>query len=171
MTNNKKPPYTQEEEVEEIRKQQYLKLLERWKNRTEKFTILEQIPVPVVEKEDYKNIIVPAFIRCGAIPKSQLEIGERYIGSCRNASIATWLGDKFEYERYKFGDTFKEKINHFEDDNGYDLFVPIGKILKPEEEEAVDLNDPCVFCSVCHYLYKDGNKSNCPTFNKRIKNI
>ena len=30
-----------------------------------------------------------------------------------------------EYDRYKFGFTFKEKINHFEDDNGYDLFVPL----------------------------------------------
>lgn len=170
MTINKKPPYTQEE-VEEIRKERYLKLLEYWKNRTEKFTTIEKIPeVPVVEKEDYKNIIVPAFIRCGAIPKSQLEIGEQYIGSCRNASIATWFGEEFEYTRYKFGDSFKEKINHFEDDNGYDLFVPIGKVLKAGTEE-VDLNDPCVYCSVCHYLNKDGNKSNCPTFNKRINNI
>ena len=33
MINNKKPPYTQEE-VEEIRKQRYLKQLEYWKNRT-----------------------------------------------------------------------------------------------------------------------------------------
>ena len=31
----------------------------------------------------------------------------------------------FVYERYKFGDTFDEEINHFEDDDGYDLFVPI----------------------------------------------
>ena len=35
------------------------------------------------------------------------------------------------------------------------------KVLSPEESaEAVDLNDPCVFCSVCHYMYKDGNKLN-----------
>lgn len=169
MINNKKPPYTQEE-IEEIRKQRYLKQLEYWKNRTEMFNFVETIPsVPVVEEEDYKNIIIPAFIRCGAIPKSQLEIGEQYIGACRNASIATWLGEQFEYTRYKFGDSFKEKINHFEDDNGYDLFVPIGKVLKAEE--AVDLNDPCVFCSVCHYMNEDGDKSNCPTYNKRKNDI
>lgn len=169
MINNKKPPYTKEE-VEEIRKQRYLKQLEYWKNRIEMFTSSDSIPsVPVVEKEDYENIIIPAFIRCGAIPKSQLEIGEQYIGACRNSSIATWLGEQFEYTRYKFGDSFKETINHFEDDNGYDLFVPIGKIPKPEE--AVDLNDPCVFCSVCTYIYKDGYKSsNCPIYNKRKNN-
>ena len=109
MINNKKPPYTQEE-IEEIRKQRYLKQLEYWKNRTEMFTFVETIPsVPVVGRRRLKiKIIIPAFIRCGAIPKSQLEIGEQYIGACRN-SIATWLGEQFEYTRYKFGDSFKEK--------------------------------------------------------------
>ena len=53
------------------------------------------------------------------------KVGKTYIGECRNASEAVWLGDKFEYQRYKFGETFPEKINHFEDDNGYDLFVPL----------------------------------------------
>ena len=60
----------------------------------------------------------------GAIPKSELKVGQQYKGYCRNASTAIWLGDQFEYQRYKFGETFPEKINHFEDDNGYDLFVP-----------------------------------------------
>lgn len=27
--------------------------------------------------------------------------------------------------RNKFGSTYEEYINHFEDDNGFDLFVPI----------------------------------------------
>ena len=27
--------------------------------------------------------------------------------------------------RTKFGYTYPEDINHFEDDNGYDLFIPI----------------------------------------------
>ena len=59
------------------------------------------------------------------IPKSELEIGEKYTGICRNSWIATWNGEKFEYERYKFGDRFTEEINHYEDDDGYDVFVPI----------------------------------------------
>lgn len=42
------------------------------------------------------------------------------------------------------------------------------EVLTPEDcAETVDLNDPCVFCSVCHYMYKDGNKLNCPTYNKK----
>jgi hypothetical protein len=42
------------------------------------------------------------------------------------------------------------------------------KVLSPEESaEAVDLNDPCVFCSVCHYMIEDGDKSNCPKYNKK----
>lgn len=58
------------------------------------------------------------------IPKNELKIGQRYLGSCRNSDIAIWNGKQFEYHRYKFGDFFLEKINHFEDDDGYDLFVP-----------------------------------------------
>ena len=82
--------------------------------------------VPVMRNNnDYQEYVVKNFIRCGAIPKSKLEVGKVYIGSCRNAEEATWLGDKFEYIRHKFGTTFNETINHFEDDNGYDLFVPL----------------------------------------------
>ena len=84
--------------------------------------------IPKVSEEEYKNIIIPTLIKLGAIPKSQLVVGRTYKGYCRNASEAIWLGDKFEYQRYKFGDTFPEKINHFEDDNGYDLFVPYEEI-------------------------------------------
>jgi hypothetical protein len=64
------------------------------------------------------------------IPKSELVVGQEYPGHCRNASKATWDGKKFHYERYKFGDTFDETINHYEDDNeeGIDVFVPIKEI-------------------------------------------
>ena len=64
------------------------------------------------------------------IPKSELVVGQEYPGHCRNASSATWDGDKFHYERYKFGVTFDETINHYEDDNddGIDVFVPIKEI-------------------------------------------
>ena len=62
------------------------------------------------------------------IPKSELVVGQEYRGHCRNASRATWDGEKFHYERNKFGVTFDEKINHYEDDNGFDVFVPIKEI-------------------------------------------
>lgn len=102
----------------------YAKCIETLENMTSLSP--EHIHVPIMRnKEDYEKYVVKNFIRCGAIPKKDLVIGKTYIGSCRNAGEAVWLGEQFEYDRYKFGYTFKEKINHFEDDNGYDLFVPL----------------------------------------------
>lgn len=61
------------------------------------------------------------------IPKKDLEVGASYLGVCRNAGEAVWNGTVFTYKRYKFGDIFDEDINHFEDDDGYDVFVPFEK--------------------------------------------
>lgn len=81
----------------------------------------------------------------GMVPKSALVDGATYLGFCRNASEAVWHADKrrkkylvdkglaheeywvgaFTYRRTKFNDTFLEDINHPEDDDGYDLFVPM----------------------------------------------
>ena len=46
--------------------------------KMEMFTDVDSIPdVPKMKsKEDYENYVVKNFIRCGAIPKDQLEIGE-----------------------------------------------------------------------------------------------
>lgn len=100
-----------------------------YKEKFEKLKPFEnefRIPtIPIVDKDTYDNIIVPNLIRCGAIPKEELIVGKQYVGKCRNANVATWLGNEFEYMRYKFGSTFPEKINHFQDDNGCDVFVPI----------------------------------------------
>lgn len=65
------------------------------------------------------------------IPKSELVVGAVYQGECRNSDTAMWDGDKFVYERHKFGSSYNERINHFEDDNGYDVFVPM-KIIERE---------------------------------------
>ena len=62
------------------------------------------------------------------IPKSELVVGQEYPGHCRNSSKATWDGSKFHYQRYKFGTLIDDSINHYEDDNGYDVFVPIKEI-------------------------------------------
>ena len=119
------------EEIERIKKERYERMIE-FITTMKPFTSVDGIvDVPVTDHETYKNVVIPNFIRCGAIPKTQLEIGKTYIGHCRNASEAIWKGDYFTYKRYKFGDTFEEDINHFEDDDGYDLFVPIK--LKDDE--------------------------------------
>ena len=110
-------------------KERYNSVLEYWVNR-KPFKDEDDIPpIPVVSSEDYADIIVPNIIRCGGIPKKELVIGETYIGDCRNSNEAEWNGKKFVYQRTKFGFTYPEEINHFEDDDGYDLFVPI-KIKK-----------------------------------------
>ena len=79
--------------------------------------------------ERYKRIFAHKYNvsedKVRVIPKSELVEGVIYKGECRNADEAVWLGDRFEYDRYKFGDVFREKINHFEDDEGYDVFVPM----------------------------------------------
>ena len=59
------------------------------------------------------------------IPKNELVIDKEYIGNCRNSDKAVWKGDHFEYQRYKFGYWYTDKINHYEDDDGYDVFVPV----------------------------------------------
>lgn len=83
-------------------------------------------------KEIYDEIVIPNLIRCGAIPKSKLKIGQWYIGVTRNTNYAMWNGKEFVYERCKYNVWFKDKVNHFEDDNGYALFIPIREIDKPE---------------------------------------
>ena len=80
--------------------------------------------VPNVDRKTLDNVIIPNLIRCGAIPKKDLIVGKTYIGNCRNTYEATWDGKVFKYKRYKFGTYFDDEINHFEDDDGYDLFVP-----------------------------------------------
>lgn len=93
------------------------------------FTSLDQlcrIHIPRVDDSKfYKEVIVKNLVRCGAIPKNSLVVGKTYLGDCRNASEATWLGKNFVYRREKFGHVFDETINHFEDDDGYDLFIPL----------------------------------------------
>jgi len=98
------------------------------------FKCIDNIPsVPITDSETYKKYVIPNYIRCGAIPKEKLIVGKTYIGECRNASEAKWDGKKFTYMRTKFGFVYPEDINHFEDDDGYDLFVPL-----KEKEETTD---------------------------------
>lgn len=61
----------------------------------------------------------------GIIRKKDLKKNHYYYGGCRNANVALWNGFEFIYVRCKFGTCFNETINHLEDDNGYDLFIPL----------------------------------------------
>lgn len=83
------------------------------------------IDVPKCYTKEDEIYVQDTLIRHGAIPLHELIAGKTYIGTCRNASEAVWEGDHFVYQRYKWGFTFPEKINHFQNDDGYDVFVPI----------------------------------------------
>lgn len=74
--------------------------------------------------------VIAKAVDLGMIPKKDLVDGAYYKGSCRNAWIAMWDGrlNKFIHLRTKFGDTFSESINHPEDDDGYDVFVPVERV-------------------------------------------
>lgn len=59
------------------------------------------------------------------IPKKDLVHGQYYVGSCRNATLARWDGEKevFYHWRTKWNNTFIENIHCPEDDEVYDVFV------------------------------------------------
>ena len=66
----------------------------------------------------------------GMLPKASLVDGRMYSGHCRNASQARWDGERerFVYRRTKFGHSFDEDIVHPEDDEGFDIFVPVSEL-------------------------------------------
>lgn len=69
------------------------------------------------------------------IGKEKLQDQYVYKGYCRNATEAFWdsKSNKFYYLRRKFSHEIIEEINHIEDQNGFDLFIPTEKYdLKPE---------------------------------------
>lgn len=126
------------------------------------FNDVEDIPeIPKVSEETYKKYIIPNLIRCGAIPKSKLIEGKTYLGSCRNTSKAVWNGSCFEYDRYKFGTTYLDHINHFEDDDGYDLFTPI-------REEYLTTWEVCPECETEVELENIFKVQYCPNCSKKI---
>ena len=71
------------------------------------------------------NFHIEILIKCGAIPKKDLIIGEYYLGRNRITKIAQWNGNEFIFLQEM---KYIEKCFHFEDDNGFALFTPLKKI-------------------------------------------
>jgi len=67
-------------------------------------------------------------VRDGMIAKNNLVVGKEYEGYCRNSEVARWTGTGFSYMRYKFGGLFPEEQPHPEDDQGFDIFVPVKEV-------------------------------------------
>jgi hypothetical protein len=102
-------------------------MIKYW-NELKPFKTPDDVPaIPRVEEKEYKEFYVPRLIAAGAIAKADLIDGQCYVGDYRNARIGKWNAKEnvFEHWRYKFGFRL-DTCNHFEDDNGFALFVPIG---------------------------------------------
>jgi len=88
------------------------------------------------------------------IPKKLLRKGEYYVGTCRNAQIARWDGEKFHHWRSKWGNMFVETIKHREDDEVFDVFDAWQRInnelvVKPIPFEDAELISPVYTTITC----------------------
>jgi len=117
-------------ELKEIQKENER---EFWLGLNKPFSSPDDVPALPKPIKQYQTDIL---FKLGAIPKLKLDVGHYYLGKCRNASVAMWDGNVFWYMRTKFNYCFKEDINHFEDDNGFDLFVPI-KQVEPDDYQKI----------------------------------
>jgi hypothetical protein len=110
-------------------------------HRLKHFETPDDVPqIPQVPKEEYEEFYVPKLIEAGAIRKKDLIDQQIYIGSHRRCTIAKWdtPTNKFMYWRNKFGCVFIETCCHFEDDDGYALFVPIKLGTEKDFEKSKD---------------------------------
>lgn len=89
--------------------------------------------LPITTQKEWDEYYVPKLIESGAIPKKELIHGQFYLGSHPKTKIARWnkITNKFEFWDNKEPKFIKE-CNHFEDDDGHILFVPIKKSTKQE---------------------------------------
>lgn len=119
---------------------------EEWDNQQkEKLKIYWNNLNPFKEANDVPNLPKPLekyyidkLIELGAIPKKELENDQWYYGDYRNNDLAKWNNktQEFDHIRYKFG-FYWDTCNHFEDDNGYALFVPLRKATNEEIENEL----------------------------------
>ena len=119
-----------------LKEERNARMKEYWMNLP-KFEKPEDVPaIPRVDEKEYKEFYVPKLIAAGAIPKADLVDGQCYLGEYRNANYGKWNAKEnvFEHWRYKFGFRL-DTCNHFEDDNGFALFVPIA-LATQEEYDA-----------------------------------
>ena len=96
-----------------------------------KFETVDDIPeFPKYKtQEEYENLI-KEYLEAGAIAKKDLVSGGWYIGQSRSTNIAQWFPKTgFNYIRYKLGGSFVDNINHFQDDDGYDVFIPFKLVI------------------------------------------
>jgi hypothetical protein len=113
-------------ELRRVKDERKKRVKEYWENLPKINTPRDVPELPSVDIQEWKDYYVPKLIEAGAIPKKDLVEGQYYIGEHRNAQVAKWNGKEFVYMRTKFKYVFEDTCNHFEDDDGFALFIPIG---------------------------------------------
>lgn len=79
-------------------------------------------------------------IEKGALIKKELVNGKWYYGNHRCTTLGRWNEEKqeFDYWNYSFG-YYMDVTNHFQDDDGYALFVPIREASETELKEILKI--------------------------------
>ena len=114
-----------ESQLTQIKEERKQRIKEYWENLPKINTPRDVPELPRVDIQEWKDYYVPKLIEAGAIPKKDLVEGQYYVGEHRNAQVAKWNGKEFVYMRTKFQYVYEDICNHFEDDDGFALFVPI----------------------------------------------
>ena len=96
-----------------------------------KFEKIDDIPeFPRCKSLTEYKLLVRKYLECGAIAKKDLILGGWYIGQSRSTGIAQWIGSEFIFIRHKMDGRYIDSINHFEDDDNYDLFIPFKLVFE-----------------------------------------
>ena len=81
--NDKEAFKTWVKQKTETKEERYARVKEYWKTRGP-FKDKNDIPqLPIVDKEEWEQFYIPKLIELGAIPKTDLVVGEYYIGDHR----------------------------------------------------------------------------------------
>lgn len=131
----------EEQRAAEIVKRK-LAMKEYW-NTLKPFVNAHDVPtLPRVGKQEWEEFYVPKLIQAGAIKREDLIDGVWYYGDYRNSTFGKWDATKQEFGlwRHKFG-YYWDTCNHFQDDSGYALFVPLRTATEEEIKSQNDIEE------------------------------
>ena len=69
------------------------------------------------------------------LPKDQLKVGALYRCIARNFEVGRWNGTEFEYTRYKFGMTFPDTEQHWDDGAPHGTVKPLHEVEQESDDE------------------------------------